>query len=1314
MMNDRLIREKQVFLSLKADVTMKFSVSTFLFLILSVSAFSSDTKFYRINEIYGINNREAYSICKDENGFIWAATKTGILRVTDGDCRVYELPAKTINFVSVKLSYHDQQLFAYTNTGQIFRYKEPEDQFFFVKDLRELLDDNSALSSTVVSKKGALWIASSAGLFRYKDDSLLKVTDSRYGIDYMISYDEDHLLYTTFDGINLLHTTTFKTERLYTSQWNRRFQVTACYLDEKQQKLWIGTESSGLFFFDLQANQLLETTINDFPKQPIHAIIRADNNTFLVGIDGQGIWNVDDSGQILITTYTEDMSNPFSLRGDGVYDLFCNDMRIWVATYTGGLSFFEKNNPAITQLNYQVGNTNSLGNNYVNKILEDSDGRVWFATNNGLSCWNVQASKWEHYYQNKKEQAKVFLALCEDKQGRIWAGSFSSGVYVLDKNTGKELHHYSSKINQPPLGFNSDFILDIFMDSDGDIWIGNLHDLYCFQQKNSRFISYSAKPVNSFAELTKEIILFTTSTGLFSLNKVDGNMEHLIEGVLSQDFLIQGNNVWIATGGEGLIKYDYLSRKTSLFTVESGLSSNYVNSLLYSAGFLWIGTENGLCRLNTNNNTINSYSSVYHLSTAYNVNSCLKLNNGELIWGTGNGAILFDPNAISEIRPDGRIFFQDLSVSGNSIRKNPDLLKNTPVNLHNNIALAYNQNNFVLELISIGKSTMGAKFSWKMEGVDTDWSKPSELHLISYSNLPNGNFSLAIRMYDSSLSQILDERSFGVTIMPPFWMTWWLRVIVILLVIGLVIYISRSYSNLLKQRYANEKLRFFTNMAHDIRTSLTLIKAPVEELNQASELSKRSRYYAGIANEQSTKLTLVADQLLDLQKLDKGKEQLYLSIVDIVKLVSGRVFMFESAANKKNIELCFSSNQKTYVTTVDEIKIEKVVDNLLSNAIKYSYPDSKVIISLRLTDIDWQLEITDHGIGISEKAKKKLFKEFYRGENAINSKIIGSGIGLLLIKSYTQLHKGKVSFNSTKADGTSFSITIPFNEKVENDTSTTAKEEEISDLTIPLVMGSLVIPENDVDKRKKPYILIVEDNDELRNFLHVSFSEHYHIRAAENGEEAWQQIQKKAPDLVISDIMMPQMDGFVLCKLIKSDFDTSHIPVILLTAFTDKAKQLAGLGLGADDYVTKPFDMSVLQKRIQTIIYNRNVVKEKAIRFINQDNDKGHIVANELNDKFVKKALTIVKENIGKDGFGKDEFASAMCVSSSLLYKKLKAITGQSPTDFIKSIRMNHALELLQSHQYSVTEISELSGFSSLTAFGRAFKAYFGKAPTDV
>lgn len=1293
---------------------MKNILPFFLFFVICINVFAFGTKFYSINNMYGITNREAYSICKDENGFIWAATKTGIIRVTDGDCRIYELPAKTINFVSVKLSCQSQQLCAYTNTGQIFYYKENIDQFFFEVDLRKLLNNSQVLANAAFSKKGVLWIASSVGLFKYENKSLLKVIDSRYGIDYMSAYDEDHILYSTFEGIYLLDIRTLKSKLLYESQSQNRFRVSSCYLDKEQRRVWIGTESSGLFYLDMDNKLLIKSEISNFPKQPINTITKASNNTLLVGIDGQGIWNIDDQGREVLAIYTEDMTNPFSLTGDGVYDIYCDETRIWVATYTGGLSFFEKNNPEITQLNYQVGNTNSLGNNYVNKILEDSDGRVWFATNNGLSCWDVQAGKWEHYYQNKKEHAKVFLALCEDKQGRIWAGSFSSGVYVLDRNSGKELNHYSSEQSQSKFNFNGDFILDIFMDSEGDIWIGGFQNLYCYHQKTYQFIPYPAKPVNSFGESSKNEILFTTSLGLFCLNKKSGKIETLLEGILPLDFLMQDNDVWIATGGEGLIKYNYLTKKKKYFTVESGLPSNYINSLLFSNGFLWIGTENGLCQLNTSNNTIETYSSINHLSTAYNVNSCLKLKNGELIWGTGNGAVLFAPEAISKINPQGRIFFQDLSVSGNSIRKNPDLLKNTPVNLHNSIALAYNQNNFMLELISIGKSTMGAKFSWKMEGVDVDWSKPSELHLISYSNLAKGNFSLAIRMYDSSLSQILDERSFGVTIMPPFWMTWWFRVIVILLVISLVIYISRSYSNLLKQRYANEKLRFFTNMAHDIRTSLTLIKAPVEELNQASELSKRSRYYAEIANEQSTKLTLVADQLLDLQKLDKGKEQLYLSMIDIVKLVSWRIFMFESAANKKNIELCFSSNQKTYITTVDEIKIEKVVDNLLSNAIKYSYPDSKVIISLRLTDTDWQLEITDHGIGISEKAKKKLFKEFYRGENAINSKIIGSGIGLLLIKNYTQLHKGRVSFNSTKADGTSFSITIPFIEKIENDTLATAKKEKISDLTIPLVMESLVIPENDTDKRKEPYILIVEDNDELRNFLHVSFSELYHIKTAENGEEAWLQIQEKVPDLVISDIMMPQMDGFELCKLIKSNFDTSHIPVILLTAFTDKAKQLEGLGLGADDYVTKPFDMSILQKRIQTIIHNRNLVKEKALRLINRNEEKERIVINELNDQFVKKALAAVKENIGNDQFGKDEFAAAMCVSTSLLYKKLKAITGQSPSDFIKSIRMNYALELLQSRQYSVTEVSELSGFSSLTAFGRAFKAYFGKAPTGI
>jgi signal transduction histidine kinase/DNA-binding response OmpR family regulator len=640
-------------------------------------------------------------------------------------------------------------------------------------------------------------------------------------------------------------------------------------------------------------------------------------------------------------------------------------------------------------------------------------------------------------------------------------------------------------------------------------------------------------------------------------------------------------------------------------------------------------------------------------------------------------------------------------------------MDNSPLNEKTELKLNYDQNTLEFELIPIGVLSSGFKYSWKMDGLDNDWTSPANRRIITYTNLPAGNFKLRIKMFDSSMSKVIDERILSVHITPPFWASWWFRLILLSLIVGVVYFSLKTYANRLKQRHDEDKLRFFTSTAHDIRTSLTLIKAPIEELNKETNLSDNGRYYLNLATEQSGRLSFVATQLLDFQKVDVGKGQVFLVMVDIVNLVRGRKSMFEASAKKKGVELKFTSNEDSFFSAVDELKIEKVVDNLISNAVKYSHHNNVVDIHLECGPDEWSLQVQDYGLGISDKDQKKLFREFYRGDNVVNSKMVGSGIGLLLVRNYVEMHGGEVELISKENEGSMFIITIPYKQV----SATSVAEYEIDNHLFfegnqDMEQFEETDTENSVEKRVN--LLIVEDNNELQNFLRNSFESIYKVTVASDGKQAWEMIRKKMPDLVISDIMMPNMDGFELCKLIKSTFDTAHIPVVLLTALCERSNQLEGLGLGADDYITKPFDMTMLLQRIKSIIFNRAIVREKALKMISQSNEAEPILVNELNDLFVKKALEIVRLNIDNSDFGKDEFASAMNASPSLLYKKIKTLTGLSPVDFIKAIRLNYSLELLQSRKHTVTEVSELCGFSSVGYFSTVFKKHFGKSPTEI
>jgi len=1254
--------------------------------------------------------REVASVCKDKQGFIWASSNTGVLRIAGDDYRIYQLPYENSDIISVKLMYSNSGLLAYTNNGQLFGYNEIDDRFDLLVSMSKVLKNKYlGVSKVLVDNSGCYWIASSFGLFRYQKGRLSLIHNSE-DVSNLDWYDSNHLFVARPNGIWLLDKQTLKWKCLYRHNNKFDFRVSKFFYDIKSKRLWIGTLSSGLFYYDLSRHSMSRIQLNAIPKQPILAIEANSDSTILIGIDGQGLWELNKQGTKILQVFKEDVNNPSSLRGNGVYDIF-NDQnkRIWVCTYSGGISFFNQTSPIVDQITHTINNPNSLVNDNVNKIIQDKIGNIWFATDNGISCKEYGTGKWKTFYQNQLKQAPVFVSLCEDDNGRIWAGSYSSGIYVLDERTGRELAHYSKETSGIPLETN--FVLDIFKDSQGDLWLGGVQgSLICYLSKENKFRNYSSQPIYAFSELSPNKILLACTYGLLLLDKKSGKVETLLDGYLVLDVISLGDEIWICTSGDGLIRYNLKTRKIKKITTEGGLPSNYVNSIMFADGFLWLGTESGLCRLDPKSVGVITYNAIYPLSrVSFNRNSNYKLNDGQLIWGTSDGAVQFSPKLLTETKSKGSIFFQNLSMAGRSIRGS----LSTPLDSLRDLSLNYNQNTLQLELLSLG-SQLGTKFSWLLEGFDKTWNQPSGDRFIHYSNIPSGHYVLKIRLYDSSLSQIISERSLSVTIVPPFWKTWWFQILLYGFILG-VFYLSlHYYLERFKQRHTEEKVRFFTNAAHDFRTSLTLIKAPIEELTKEKNISDAGRYYLSLAIEQARRLSTVVTQLMDFQKIDLKKEQLVLGLVDVVSLVEHRRLMFESFAKNQKINLLFTSDQDCYQTALDEPMLEKVIDNLISNAIKYSHTESEVMINLKCNPESWTLEVKDSGIGISKKAQSQLFSEFYRGENAINSKIVGSGIGLLLVKNYVEMHDGNISYDSKENEGSTFKVEIPFKEV--SDDMKTANAEIIESVNLYVKDVDLkALPGQEKLTKKVMRILIVEDNDDLRNFMKYPLQADFDVLLAEDGVEAWDIIQKQIPDLVISDVMMPKMDGFELCRLVKSTYETSHIPVILLTALSGKAEQLHGLGLGADDYLTKPFDMTLLVQRIKSIIRNREAVKDKALKLIKgSGNNSEQIFANEHNDQFVKKMLEVVRVNMANTEFGKDDFASAMNVSTSLLYKKVKSLTDQSPTDFIKMVRLDHALELLQCHKCNVTEVSELCGFASIGYFSTVFKKYFGKSPNEI
>jgi len=1301
-------------LNVKKLKTLKYSFALIFFFSLAISSKIFAVKFYSVNSLFGISMREVNSVCEDDNGFVWASSKAGILRLTKYNYRAYQLPYEIPNVFKVRLVYKNSKLLVYTNNGQIFLYNSIFDRFELLTDVSRFFEKNGLLVFEIlIDDSGTWWISSSGGIYKYQSGKLSLVfqfSSTRYATGWI---DNLQIVIAKQDGIWLFDLKNTKAKLIFKNSPSIAFDFYSIYLDKRQKQIWLTTRTLGLFIYDFASgtcSPLLESVL---PKQPILAIAENSDSTCLIGYDGQGIWELNRRNKKVINVYKENLDDSYSLRGNGVYDLFCDkNKRIWVCTYSGGLSFFDQASTQVNQIVHLVNNSNSLINNDINGVIEDKWGKLWFATNNGISWWDPVSKKWNAFYNDERTKAQVFMTLCEDNNGQIWASTYSSGVYVLDGKTGRELKHYSKNDIGSPL--ESDFVISIFKDRDGDIWMGGLEaPVICYRVKENKFRTYSREYIGCITELSENQILLGCSNGLSLLNKQTGSSKRLLTDLMIRDLQVINENIWICTGGGGLLRYNLKTGLTEKFTTQQGLPSNFVNSIIYSDNYLWLGTEGGLCRFSLKDKNVFTYSSIYSLShTSFNSASRFKLKNGQLAYGTNNGAIIFSSDLTNETHTKGKIFLQDLIISGRSIRNIPSFKLNTPIDSLKEVSLKSFQNTINLELISIGQSS-GSKFSWKLDGFDQQWSPPSENTVITYTNLPSGHFTLKIKLYDNSLTKVMDKHIIKINLIPPFWKTIWFLILLLVIISGIVILYFLYYINRLKQKHTEEKVRFFTNTAHDIRTSLTLIKAPVEELSRETNLSESGKQYLHLAIEQARRLSSVVTQLMDFQKVDVGKEQLMLSMKDIVKLVSNRKVMLASYSKSKNIELVFVSDRDSYMTAIDEAKMEKIIDNLISNAIKYSPDNCQIQIELKCEDKRWALQVKDNGIGITKKAQRQLFKEFYRGDNAINSKVVGSGIGLLLVKNYVTMHGGNISCSSEENIGSIFEVVIPY-KSVSIESAATNVHSDFPSASIPIEDVTRQIEmEAEIQTSKEMKVLIVEDNDDLLSFMKSTLSHDFKVFTAVDGEKAWEFISKQIPDLVVSDIMMPNMDGFELCRLMKSTYETSHIPIVLLTALSEKTDQLHGLGLGADDYLTKPFDMNLLIHRIKSIIRNREVVREKALKLINGDRTE-NILTNELNDKFIKKMLVVARANISNSQFDKDQFASKMNVSSSLLYKKVKSLTDQSPTDFIKTIRLNHSVELLQTRKYTVTEVSELCGFTGAGYFSTVFRKHFGKSPSEI
>ena len=750
--------------------------------------------------------------------------------------------------------------------------------------------------------------------------------------------------------------------------------------------------------------------------------------------------------------------------------------------------------------------------------------------------------------------------------------------------------------------------------------------------------------------------------------------------------------------------------------------SNNIYTILSDADKdIIMSTESGLTSFYPNEKKFYNWTKDMGLMTThFNALSGTLRKNNKFILGSSDGAVEFDKDMKLPRSYSSKMIFSDFKLFYQTIYPgDEDSPLKASINDTKVLKLKYNQNIFSLQVSSINYDyPSNILYSWRLEGFYDKWSKPGTENTIRYTNLAPGKYTLRVRAISNEDKRImLEERSMDIIIAQPFWLTFWAMLVYTAILCLIAIVLLRILILRKQRKVSDEKIHFFINTAHDIRTPLTLIKAPLEELREKEELSKEGISNMNTALRNVNALLRLTTNLINFERADVYSSELYISEHELNTFMNEIFNAFQQYANIKHINFTYESNFRYMNVWFDKEKMESIFKNIISNALKYTPENGNVQVFVSETTDSWSVEVRDTGIGIPANEQKKLFKLHFRGSNAINSKVTGSGIGLMLVWKLVRLHKGKINLSSIENQGSVIKITFPKDSKrFRKAHLATPSKQRIEIENVP--SSSPEIYENAQKKENINHrrILIVEDNDELRNYLSQTLSEEYVVQVCSNGKEALTIIPEYKPELVISDIMMPEMRGDELCQAIKNNIETSHIPVILLTALNNEKDILSGLQIGADEYVVKPFNIGILKANVANLLANRALLRSKYanLDLNDEENDEDCInCSQDIDWKFIANVKKNVEDNIDNPALTVDVLCSLMGMSRTSFYNKLRALTDQAPGDYIRLIRLKRAVQLLKEDTHSITEIAEMTGFSDAKYFREVFKKHFNVSPSQ-
>ena len=878
-------------------------------------------------------------------------------------------------------------------------------------------------------------------------------------------------------------------------------------------------------------------------------------------------------------------------------------------------------------------------------------------------------------------------------------------------------------------------------------------------------------PVNEVQCITesedKRSIAVGTSHGCYLINKQnpmhprrffypeqypEKDINFFVNGMVYQN----SSHVWIGTDGGGLYDYDLTTNKFRNYTTQESLPSNAVYGLVKGKnGKLWLSTDKGLAFIYQGK--VVNLNFFKGLEREYNRMSVACTSDGRMLFGSNDGVVALAPMFAKGLNYAAPLRIHRVEVEG--VERTDEwnetlfeMLQEGTLQLH------HHENTLIVSFESINYQYQhDIQYQYYLEGYDRNWSKPSSYQLARFVNLPPGNYVLYVKAIGRSNGRELGATSLKISIAQPWWNTWWAWIVYLCILTAILYFAWQYYKERLQRRYYDEKINFFVNTAHNIRTPLSLVLAPLVDLSKDSHLSEKSRGFLDMAQRNGNKLLKMVTELLDFQKVEQSAELVRLQDVELPMFLRLQVEKFIVAAQEKHIHLSLEACPQHLVHT-DVKMMDLILENLLSNAIKYTPEGGKVTLSASIEGKTAQILVSDTGIGIPKAEIKNIFKSFFRASNAVNSQEMGSGLGLMLTRQLVKKLGGKLTFVSEEGKGTTFHVVLPLGNSAASSTQPVEEAQNVETISSnhqdvhDEEMKSVASSDDQNSEVSKDTLLFVDDNEDLRQYICMTFSDTYRVVDVESGDAALKYLEEGGEcDIVVSDVMMPGMQGDVLCQRIKENKDTSWLPVILLTAKAGRNFMIEGLGLGADDYIAKPFDAAILASKIDSMLKNRRRLSqyymERSLALVRGEvsaksnsskqvmdlnaadepietiqasdekeeqailNPQDQAFLNPQDQAFVEKATRLVLDNLSDTDFTIDRLCREMAMSRTLFYGKLKTLTGQGPQDFMRLIRLEQAAMFLKQGD-SVLDVSVKAGFVNVKYFSTVFKKHFGVSPS--